>query len=90
MHPLVPPDPVEGTKTFAGVTCEVYPLHGQFEGSICVDMKNDILGEVQSRWEQDGVRHDHLRQLTWIDLKNAPDATLFRIPDDFMTVTSAQ
>ncbi len=91
-HPYVPPDPILGTKTISGVNCAIYPLHGQLEngdGTICVDMQDDILAELEVHSDAEGLHQDLVTTLSWIDLRSPVDPSLFRIPDGFETIVPA-
>ncbi len=86
-HPFVPPDAILGTKTIAGVNCVIYPLHmHDGNGTICADMDDDILGEVEIHSDVGGIHQDYVNELTWIDLNSPVDPSLFRIPDGFTTL----
>jgi len=57
-HPTVPPDPILGSKSISGVNCLIYPVYGggrRGMGTICVDIKDDILGEHELHIDESGI-----------------------------------
>ncbi len=88
-HPFVPPDPTLGAKTISGLNCLIYPIHMHVDntnGTICVDMGDDIIGEVEIHSDNNGVHQDYVNTLTWIDLKSPIDLSIFGIPERFTKV----
>ena len=83
-HPFTPPDASLGTKTIAGIQCTVYPLHTKNgNGTICVDMDNDLIASAETHTDSAGVHQDYVKQLTSINLTSPINNSTLQIPTGF-------
>jgi hypothetical protein len=85
-HPYTPPDKPLGTRTIAGVTCTLYPVHMRTKGSgtVCVDMEDDIMGKLEIHSDSAaGVHEDYVMELTSIDLTSPVDSSTMKVPNGF-------
>jgi hypothetical protein len=86
-HPYVPPDKPLGTRTIAGVSCTLYPVHMlqlQGNGTVCVNMDDDILARLERHTDSAaGLHQDYVKELTWIDLTSPVDSSSLTVPNGF-------